>query len=91
MYFQCENMNCTKQLIDQKSKQDYQVYTKIFMFHWDQWLFEGKGAHIFIQKINFDKDKNIFILVGDETNITKKMEINTPPFFTDFSNYDLPN
>ena len=89
MYFQCENMNCTKQLIDQESKQDYQVYTKLFMFHWDQWLVEGKGSHLFLQKINFDKDKNIFILDGEETDVTKKMEINTPPLFTDFSNYDI--
>ena len=89
MYFKCETMNCTKELIDQESKQDYQVYTKLFMFHWDQWLVEGKGSHLFLQKINFDKDKNIFILDGGEVDVTKNMEINTPPLFTDFSNYDL--
>jgi len=84
MYFQSENTNCTKQLIDQESKKDYQVYTKLFMFHWDQWLVEGKVSHLFIQTIKFDKDKNIFILEGEETDVTKKMEINTLPLFTDF-------
>ena len=84
MYFQCENMNCTKQLIDQKSKQDYQVYTKLFMFHWEHWFVEGKGSHLFIQKINLDKDKNIFILMGKKQMSQKKWKLTLPLFLPIF-------
>ena len=88
VYFQCETMQCSKDLIDKESDQDYQVYTKLFMFHWDHWLVEGKGSHLFIQKIKLDENNNI-VLDGDAFDATKKMEINTPPLFTDFSNYDI--
>ena len=91
VYFQCETMECSKELIDKESQQDYQVYTKLFMFHWDYWLVEGKGSHLFIQKIDFDDKTSSFILDGDAFDATKKMEINTPPLFTDFSNYDISN
>ena len=91
VYFQCETMECSKDLIDKESQQDYQVYTKLFMFHWDHWLVEGKGSHLFIQKIAFDEKTSSFILDGDVFDATKKMEINTPPLFTDFSNYDISN
>ena len=86
-YFQCETMECTKDLIDKESEQDYQVYTKLFMFHWDHWLVEGKGSHLFVQRIKLE-DNNI-ILDGDAFDVTKKMEIFTPPLFTDYSNYDI--
>ena len=87
-YFECETMECTKDLIDKESQQDYQVYTKNFMFHWDHWLVEGKGSHLFIQKIKLG-DNNDIILDGTSFDVTKKMEIYTPPLFTDFSNYDI--
>ena len=88
VYFKCETMECSKDLINKESEQDYQVYTKLFMFHWDHWLVEGKGSHLFIQKIKKENDDNI-LLDGDAFDVTKKMEIYTPPLFTDFSNYDL--
>ena len=91
VYFKCKNMNCTADLIEKESKQNYQVYTKLFMFHWDTWLVEGKGSHVFVQKFDFDVDKNIFVLKDDPIDVCQGMEINTPPLFTDYSNYDLSN
>ena len=58
------------------------------MFHWDHWLVEGKGSHLFVQKIKLG-DNNDIILDGVASDVTKKMEIYTPPLFTDFSNYDM--
>ena len=87
-YFECETMECSKKLIDKESQQDYQVYTKLFMFHWDHWLVEGKGSHLFIQRIKLGDNNNI-ILDGEVFDATKKMEIYAPPLFTDFSNYDI--
>ena len=59
------------------------------MFHWDTWQIEGKGSHLFYQKIKLLDNK--IILDGNVTDITYGMEINTPPLFTDNSNYDLSN
>ena len=66
---------------------DYQVYDSLFAFHWDTWLVQGKGSHLFYQKIKMTNDK--IELDGDVTDITKGMEINYPPLFSDISNYDL--
>ena len=88
VYFKCDTMQCSADLIEQEGKQDYQVYTKLFMFHWDHWLVEGKGSHLFVQYIE-SKDDNTIILKDEAWDVTQKMEINTPPLFTDFSNYDI--
>ena len=91
VYFECKNMNCSAEKIEQESKQNYQVYTKLFMFHWDTWLIEGKGSHVFIQKFDYDNEKKMFILVNEPVDVCQGMEVNTPPLFTDYSNYDLSN
>ena len=90
VYFNCNTMKCSSDLIEKEGKQDYQVYTKLFMFHWDTWLVEGKGSHLFIQNIDYDENNKI-ILKNEPKDITLNMEINCPPLFTDFSNYDLNN
>lgn len=91
VYFDCKNMNCSAEKIEQESKQNYQVYTKLFMFHWDTWLVEGKGSHVFIQKLDYDNEKKMFVLVNEPVDVCQGMEVNTPPLFTDYSNYDLSN
>ena len=91
VYFECKNMNCSAEKIEQESKQNYQVYTKLFMFHWDTWLVEGKGSHVFIQKFDYDNEKKMFVLVNEPVDVCQGMEVNTPPLFTDYSNYDLSN
>ena len=48
VYFKCNNMKCSADLIEKEKNQDYQVYNRLMMFHWDYWLVEGKGSHIFI-------------------------------------------
>ena len=91
VYFNCNTMKCSADLIEKEEKQDYQVYNQLFMFHWDTWLVEGKGSHLFIQNLEYDENNKKIILKGVERDITSKMEINCPPLFTDFSNYDLNN
>ena len=92
VYFSCgNNMTCSAELIKQEENQDYQVYDSLFAFHWDHWLVQGKGSHIFYQKIKFSEDKTKIELDGEANDITKDMELNCPPLFSDFSNYDVSN
>ena len=88
VYFSCgNNLNCSSKLIENEEKMDYQVYDSLFAFHWDTWLVQGKGSHLFYQKIKLINDK--IELDGEPSDITKGMEINTPPLFSDITNYDL--
>ena len=90
VYFTCKNMKCSADLIEKESKQNYQVYTKLMMFHWDTWLVEGKGTHVFIQNIDLSDNNNI-ILKDPPKDVTQNMELNSPPLFTDSTNYELSN
>ena len=90
VYFSCGNdLACSAELIKEEEETDYRVYNSLFAFHWDTWLVEGKGSHIFYQKIKLNNDK--IELDGDVIDLTKDMEINCPPLFSDNSNYDLSN
>ena len=91
VYFKCDNNNltCSANLIEDEKNKSYQVYDKLMMFHWDTWLVEGKGTHVFIQKAELVGE--ILSLIGDPVDITNFMEINAPPLFTDSSNYDISN
>ena len=89
VYFDCKTLECSAKKIEIEKKQTYQVYNKLFMFHWDTWQVEGKGSHLFYQKIKVSENK--VTLDGNVTDITEGMEINTPPLFTDNSNYDISN
>ena len=91
VYFQCNTMKCSSDLIEREEKQDYQIYNQLFMFHWDTWLVEGKGSHLFVQNLDFDESGKGIILKNKVKDITFNMEINSPPLFTDFSNYDINN
>ena len=88
VYFSCQNnLECSAKLIQKEESMDYQVYDSLYAFHWDHWLVQGKGSHLFYQKIKLVNDK--IELDGDVTDITSGMELNTPPLFSDISNYDL--
>ena len=90
VYFSCKNnITCSAELIKKEEKMNYQVYDSLLAFHWDKWLVQGKGSHLFYQKIKLNDNK--IELDGEAIDITKEMEINTPPLFTDNSNYDLSN
>ena len=92
VYFSCgNNLTCSAELIKKEEKEDYQVYDSLFAFHWDTWLVQGKGSHIFYQKIKLNKDLDKIELDGEVDDITKDMEINCPPLFSDNSNYDISN
>ena len=88
VYFSCKNsMQCSAELIKKEESMDYQVYDSLFALHWDTWLVQGKGSHLFYQKIKLINDK--IEIDGDAMDITNGMEINTPPLFSDITNYDL--
>ena len=92
VYFSCgNNLTCSAEKIKEEENQDYQVYDSLFVLHWDTWLVQGKGSHIFYQKIKFNEGNNKIELDGEVNDITKNMEINCPPLFSDNSNYDLSN
>ena len=50
VYFDCDTIECSAKKISKETK-DYQTYTRLHMFHWDEWLIEEKGSHLFYQKI----------------------------------------
>ena len=88
VYFSCNNMKCSADLIEKENK-DYQVYNSLMMFHWDHWLIEGKGSHVFVQKLELSENK--IVLKEDPKDVTQNMEINCPPLFTDSTNFELSN
>ena len=54
VYFDCEDMQCTKNRDDEVAKRGsntYSIYTKLMMRHWDFWYTEGKDSHPFYQKL----------------------------------------
>ena len=92
VYFSCgNNLTCSAEKLKEEENQDYQVYDSLFVLHWDTWLVQGKGSHIFYQKIKLNIVINKIELDGEVNDITKNMEINCPPLFSDNSNYDLSN
>ena len=88
VYFDCDTIQCSVDKIKKETK-DYQTYTSLHMFHWDEWLIEGKGSHLFYQKFNFNKNTNKFELIDNPRDLTLGMKINTPPLFTSNENYDI--
>ena len=89
VYFDCDTIECSANKIKQETE-EYQTYTNLLSFHWDQWLVEGKGSHLFYQKFKFTGTK--FELIDTPRDLTIGMELNTPPLFTSNENYDIsPN
>ena len=88
VYFDCNTIKCSADKISKETK-DYQTYTSLHMFHWDEWLIEGKGSHLFYQK--FKLNGNNFELIDTPKDLTRGMELNTPPLFTSNDNYDISN
>ena len=90
VYFSCTNMQCSADMIAQSAAQTYQVYDQLFMFHWDRWVPQGKGSHVFYQRIALNGDGGVS-LVNDAVDITLHMEINAPPFDETNTHYDVSN
>ena len=86
VYFDCDTIQCSADKIKQETT-EYQTYNNLLAFHWDQWLIEGKGSHLFYQKFKLTENK--FELIDNPKDITKGMELNTPPLFTSNENYDI--
>ncbi len=92
VYFDCVNISCTVQRNEEEKNKGYKTYNSLFAFHWDHWLTEGKGSHLFYQKLVYNEEEGKFNDLEEEPkDITLNMEINTPPLFTDNSMYDISN
>ena len=89
VYFSCDTIDCSAQKISEETS-DYQTYTSLHMFEWDQWLIEGKGSHLFYQKFKLIDD-DTFVLIDEPKDVTIGMELNTPPLETSNENYDISN
>ena len=60
VYFDCEDLKCTKDRNDEVAKRGtntYSIHTKLMMRHWDFWYTEGKDSHPFYQKLKLENNK----------------------------------
>ena len=89
VYFNCTTMQCSADLIKKEETATFQTYDNLMAFHWDKWLVQGKGTHLFMQKLKLSEDGSKIELQGEARDITYGMEINAPPLFTDNTNYDI--
>lgn len=84
VYFDCEDLRCSHEKIANETKATYQTYDSLFMFYWDKWVPNGKGSHLFYQKVEtLTKDPPAPV------DITYGMEINAPFIDADNSDYDI--
>ena len=92
VYFECQTISCTVERNEKEKNLGYKTYNNLFAFHWDHWLTEGKGSHLFYQKLVYNEEEGKFNdLETEPKDITLNMTINTPPLFTDNSMYDISN
>ena len=70
VYFDCDTIQCSADKIKQETT-EYQTYNNLLAFHWDQWLIEGKGSHLFYQKFKLTENK--FELIDTPKDITQGM------------------
>lgn len=91
VYFQCTTLKCSADLIKIEKAQTSQTYDSLLMFHWDRWLPQGKGSHLFLQKIVYNAETKEITLNGEPKDITQGMAINTPFLDTGSTNYDISN
>ena len=91
-YFSCTEgdiLTCSKKLTDIRNTQNYAVYTQLKMFDWDTWEDENKGNHIFYHKLKLNSDSTITLEGQYPKDLTKGMEINSPPLFNGKEMYDI--
>ena len=89
VYFNCTTLQCSADQIAVQKTETYQTYDRLFMFHWDEWLPQGKGSHVFIQKLIYDKQTDTLMCNGEPRDLTLGMEINAPPHNTGSQHYDV--
>ena len=80
VYFNCTDMNCTKEIDDRvaaRGPNTYSTYTKLMMRHWDFWYTEGKDSHPFYQRI--ENGGNGPELSGDPVDLMVNKTYCSPP------------
>lgn len=97
VYFDCvENvLNCTAQKnqeVEKRGSNTWGIYNKLMVRHWDSWLVEGKGSHLFSQKLIITEIDGIKIpkISEEPVDILSGMEMNSPvPPFGGSEQYDI--
>ena len=90
VYFSCTTLQCSAEQIQKQQSETYQVYDRLYMFDWDTWLPQGKGSHVFLQKVMYDNNNNDILYLNDEPiDLCLGMEINAPPSNTGSTHYDV--
>ena len=80
VYFDCKDMQCTKDRNDEVAKRGsntYSIYTKLMMRHWDFWYTEGKDSHPFYQKLKMEN--NVPKLDGEPVDMMLNQIYCSPP------------
>ena len=80
VYFDCGDMQCTKDRNDEVAKRGsntYSIYTKLMMRHWDFWYTEGKDSHPFYQKLIMENNEPK--VSGDPVDMMKSEAFCSPP------------
>lgn len=94
IYSICSDLKCTadkKKELAARGSNTYQVYSKMFVRHWDKWD-DGTVSHLFFFRVaKSDKQQGKFpIIVSVPIELLKGQEVNTPvPPDGDVSHYDL--
>ena len=97
VYFECvENVfECTankNKEVKSRGSNTWGVYNKLMVRHWDTWLTEGKGSHLFSQKLIYVEKDGVKVpeVSGDAYDVLKGIEANSPvPPFGGTEQYDL--
>ena len=80
VYFDCGDMQCTKDRNDEVAKRGsntYSIYTKLMMRHWDFWYTEGKDSHPFYQKLKMENNEPK--VSGNPVDMMKSEAFCSPP------------
>jgi dipeptidyl aminopeptidase/acylaminoacyl peptidase len=88
VYNECDTLECTAKKEAERKSQTYDVYTKLYVRHWDRWEVEGRYHHVFIAFSNTrDYSKPVDFKIVD---VMKGMKANCPIYpFGGAEQYDI--
>jgi len=85
VYFECQDkvLTCTaakNKEVSDRGDNSWGVYNRMFTRHWDRWMTEGKGNHIFTHQIQGEEVEGVLTikLVGEVIDVMKGMAANSP-------------
>lgn len=85
VYFSCVDQvfSCTAKLnkeVADRGPNSWGLYNKLMVRHWDTWLTEGKGNHIFLQQVTQDAETKLPKIdqANEPKDLMSGMEANSP-------------